>query len=190
MKLIVGLGNPGDKYRGHRHNVGFWVVDQLAKDHGAGTWQKQHEGLAAVCWIDSIKALLFKPQSYMNASGLPVRRMVDFYKIGLPDMLVIADDFALPLGRLRLRSRGSAGGQNGLKDILRHLGTDEVARLRVGIGSPGRQDPADYVLSDFSAAEKKEIDGAVLEAERATEHWCRWGIDSAMNEFNRKEKES
>lgn len=187
MKLIVGLGNPGSKYQNHRHNVGFWILDQLANTNQAGSWQSGFDGLVADCWIDGIKTLLLKPQTYMNRSGQSVRKAVDFYKITLEDLLVICDDFSLPVGRLRLRAKGSSGGQNGLKDIVAHLGSEQLSRLRVGIGSPGHMDPADYVLSPFSRAEQQIMGDAVIDGARAAECWCRLGIQAAMNEFNGKE---
>lgn len=185
MKLVVGLGNPGERYKNTRHNVGFWVLDQLADVHHADRWSERFDGLAAECSIGGERALLLKPQTYMNASGRSVRKAVDFFKLDVADVLVVADDFSLPLGRLRVRSKGSAGGQNGIKDVISHLGTDGVARLRIGIGAPPEyRDPSDHVLSNFSAAERRIIDDAVMDAARAAECWCVRGVAAAMNEFN------
>jgi PTH1 family peptidyl-tRNA hydrolase len=187
MKLVVGLGNPGPKYQNNRHNVGFWVVEQVARSNQAGGWQNRFDGRTTEAWVGGDKVLLLEPQTFMNLSGQAVRKAVDFYKLEVADVLIVADDFSLPLGKLRLRSKGSAGGQNGLKDVIRHLGTDGVHRLRVGVGSPGAADPASFVLSDFSAAERKGIEEAVIDAGRAVEFWCTHGIAAAMNEFNGKE---
>lgn len=183
MKLIAGLGNPGDKYQGTRHNVGFDVVEQLAAVN-QGAWQTKFASQFADVLVGGEKVLLLKPGTYMNRSGEPVRAAVDFYKIAIPDILVICDDFSLPLGRLRLRPKGSSGGQNGLKDIFKHLATEEVGRLRLGIGDPGRQDPADFVLSRFAKGEADLVRDVIIEAVRAAETWVRDGMATAMNEFN------
>lgn len=184
MKLVVGLGNPGARYRDNRHNVGFWVVEQVGQTNGGGAWQARFDGLLDDVRIDTEKVLLLKPQTYMNRSGHPVRKAVDFYKLTLDDVLVVCDDFNLPLGKLRARPAGSSGGQNGLKDIFRHLGTEDVCRLRVGIGSAGNLDPADYVLTDFSTQQRKLIDETVITAGLAVECWCREGIDATMSRYN------
>jgi PTH1 family peptidyl-tRNA hydrolase len=186
MKLIAGLGNPGAKYKNNRHNVGFFVLDQLATTNSAGPWQSNFDGLVTEVHIGAEKVYLLKPMTFMNRSGQSVRKVVDFYKLPVEQILVICDDFALPLGKLRLRGKGSAGGQNGLKDIIAHLGTDQVSRVRVGIGAPG-EDAADHVLSDFSKSEQSVVAAAVIDAGRAAELWCRSGIQAAMNEFNGKE---
>lgn len=187
MKLIVGLGNPGAKYKDNRHNIGFRIVDQLALTNQASDWQANFDGLVAECWIDGTKTWLLKPMTYMNRSGQSVRKAFDFYKLRHEDILVVCDDFSLPTGKIRLRAKGSAGGQNGLKDILLHLGSDEVPRLRVGIGSPEATDAADYVLSDFHRSERAIVEGMVIDGGRAAERWCRSGLQAAMNEFNGKD---
>lgn len=186
MKLVVGLGNPGKKYEWTRHNVGFWVVDKLAADHRKDHWQSQFDGLVLDVRLGVEKVMLLKPATFMNRSGQSVRKAVDFYKIELADLLVVADDFNLDLARLRLRGKGSAGGQNGLKDIIAHLGTEEFSRLRVGIGSPGRIDPADFVLTKFAESDRDVVLGMVSEASVAVESWATRGLAWAMNEFNRK----
>jgi PTH1 family peptidyl-tRNA hydrolase len=186
MRLIVGLGNPGAKYKNNRHNVGFLVLDQLASTCSASAWQSNFDGLVAETYIGSEKVLLLKPMTFMNRSGRSVRKAVDFYKLDIANVLVICDDFSLPLGKLRLRAKGSAGGQNGLKDIIAHLGTDEISRMRVGIGAPGA-DTVDYVLSDFAKSEQSIVTDMVIDAGRAAELWCRSGIQAAMNEFNGRE---
>jgi peptidyl-tRNA hydrolase, PTH1 family len=187
MKLVAGLGNPGDKYAGTRHNIGFLAVDQVARTNQAEAWQKKFDGLAADCWIGGERALLLKPLTFMNRSGAAVRKALDFHKLAVEDVLVVCDDFALPLGRLRLRASGSAGGQNGLKDVILQLGTDAVARLRVGIGEPPpRIDPADYVLAGFRPAELADAELAVIDAGLAIEAWAAGGLEAAMNRFNGK----
>src|SRR5438552_1736530 len=148
--LIVGLGNPGREYEKTRHNVGFRFVDALAAAHGMTFSKKQSKALVADGTIGDHKVLLAKPQTYMNLSGEAVRGLMDFYKIPLSNLLVVSDDLDIPAGTLRIREKGGAGGQKGLKSIIEHLGTPEFARMRVGIGRPpGRMDPAAYVLQDF-----------------------------------------
>ena len=186
MKAIAGLGNPGAQYQATRHNIGFEVVDQLSQVNSGEGWQNKFDGLLSTAMIGAEKVLFFKPMLYMNRSGLPIRKLLDFYKIPVEQLLVVCDDFSLPLGRLRFRPQGSAGGQNGLKDIFQHLGGQAVPRLRVGLGDPGRQDPADFVLSAFSKSERPQADDAVTEAGRAAECWARDGMAEAMNRFNGK----
>jgi PTH1 family peptidyl-tRNA hydrolase len=186
MKLVVGLGNPGERYRQSRHNIGFMVVDQLANLHQAG-WTSAFDGLTAEIWVGGGKAVLLKPMTYMNRSGLSVRKAVDFFKLHVDDLLIVCDDINLPVGRIRIRAKGSSGGQNGLKDIFSHLGAQEVSRLRIGVGSPVRVDAAEYVLSGFPAAEAETVQDAVIDAARAVELWCREGVEAAMNQFNGKE---
>jgi PTH1 family peptidyl-tRNA hydrolase len=185
MKLIVGLGNPGDKYKGTRHNVGFEVIARLAARFGMPAPRHRFQGEVAEINIANQRTLLLSPLTYMNASGASVLAARDFYKIDNQDILVICDDFALPLGKLRLRAKGSSGGQKGLEDILRRLGTEDIPRLRIGIGipPPGR-DAAGYVLSRFT---KEEIPVAELAANRAADAavaWVEAGIAAAMNQFN------
>jgi PTH1 family peptidyl-tRNA hydrolase len=187
MKLVVGLGNPGRTYEKTRHNIGFWVVERLASLDGTAVWSKGFEGLVTDVRLAGEKVKLLKPTTFMNRSGRSVREAFDFYKVELGSLLIVCDDFSLKVGKFRFRSKGSSGGQNGLKDIVMQLGTEEFSRLRVGIGSPGPRDPADFVLSEFSASEKTLVDDCVIEAARAVESWCRDGIDVAMNEFNGKD---
>jgi PTH1 family peptidyl-tRNA hydrolase len=187
MKLVVGLGNPGPKYRNHRHNVGFRVVDEAAVTFASERWKERFEGMAAECAVGQERVLLLKPATYMNASGRSVRRAVDFYKLALENVLVVCDDFQLPLGSLRIRTKGSSGGQKGLEDTLSNLGTEDVARLRIGIGPTGDCDPVDYVLSDFPEQDLPVIAATVKQAVRAIETWCREGASAAMNRFNTKQ---
>ena len=185
MKLIVGLGNPGAQYKDTRHNVGFEVAAQLAKKHAKGTPRAKFQGEFVEAEMAGERVLLLTPLTFMNLSGTSVLAARDFYKIELPDTLIVCDDFNLPLGKLRLRSKGSAGGQKGLEDILRRLGTEEVPRLRLGIGPPppGR-DLAGYVLSRFAKDEQPIMAETVKRAAEAAAAWVQKGLESAMNVYN------
>jgi PTH1 family peptidyl-tRNA hydrolase len=189
MKLVVGLGNPGRKYQGTRHNVGFDTVAELARRHATGAVRSQFEAEVVESDLAGERALLLRPQTYMNRSGASVVRARDFYKLADDEMLVVGDDFNLPLGRLRVRSKGSAGGQKGLDDIIRCLGTDQIARLRIGIGPvPGRWDPADFVLGRFTAEERREIDVSIVRAADAVIDWAKEGVAACMNRYNAEDK--
>jgi PTH1 family peptidyl-tRNA hydrolase len=186
MKVICGLGNPGERYRATRHNVGYRVVDLLADRWGQTGRGRVRDGSAQleVARPEPIgRVLLVKPMKYMNLSGGPLRaalRNTDM-EIG-DDLLVVADDVDLPLGRIRLRRAGSAGGHNGLRDIIAALGTNEFARLRVGIGRGG--ETVDHVLATFRPVERELVDEAIATAADAAELWLRAGIDEAMNAYN------
>lgn len=184
MKLVVGLGNPGRQYEGTRHNVGFEVIDRLAANPRVGRAQMRFDALAAESEEFGQKVLYVKPQTFMNLSGRSVRQFLDFYKLTAADVLVVCDDMNLPLGKLRVKARGSAGGHNGLKDIERHLGTQEYARLRVGVGAPERQAWEDFVLSRFRPSEKAQVDEGCDRAVQAVLGWLRDGVDAVMNQFN------
>jgi PTH1 family peptidyl-tRNA hydrolase len=183
VKLVVGLGNPGPKYRDTRHNVGFWVIDEVAaRWHISHVWRQQDEALVAK---QAGGSALIKPLTFMNLSGFAVSRLRQFYRVDAADVLVIVDEVALPLGRLRARPRGSAGGHNGLKSIIEQLGTQEFPRLRVGVGrGDARRDLADHVLSKFDADEREVIQAAVLRAADAAEMFVSDGIERVMNTFN------
>ena len=184
FKLVVGLGNPGSKYDGTRHNIGFDVVDRLAQG-GLGTkFSRRFEGQVAEVEIDFRRVLLLKPETFMNLSGRSVVPALRFYKLEPADLLVICDDLNLPLGKLRIRKGGSDGGQKGLRDISAQLGSDDYARLRVGIGERGPIDAADFVLSRFRPAERPIIDDALIAATQAVAVWVSQGPDAAMNRFN------
>ena len=185
MKLIVGLGNPGDKYKNTRHNVGFEVAAILAKQLATATPRARFQGEIVEATIARQKALLLTPLTYMNLSGQSVLATRDFYKIENENILIVCDDFNLPLAKLRLRPKGSSGGQKGLEDILRRLGTEELPRLRIGVGipPPGR-DPAGYVLSRFTKDEQSEIAIAIDRAAEAAAAWAELGIEAAMNRYN------
>lgn len=183
-KLVVGLGNPGSKYEGTRHNIGFEAVDRLAAGGAGAKFSRKFEGLLAETEIDFRKVLLLKPETFMNLSGRSVAQALRFYKIDATDLLVICDDLALPLGKLRLRPGGTDGGQKGLRDITAHLGTESYARLRIGIGDRGPIDAADFVLSRFKPAERSVIEDALIDATQAVAVWTTQGIEAAMNRFN------
>jgi len=185
MKLIVGLGNPGREYVGTRHNVGWRVAEALAGRAGLQTWREKFEARLAEGRLAGRKVVLARPLTYMNASGQAVRPMMEFWKLDPDDLLVVLDDVALDLGRIRLRAAGSAGGHHGLESIIRHLGHERFARLRVGIGAPpSAKEGADYVLSRFACHEQPKIDDAVHRAADAAETWIRRGTEAAMSRFN------
>jgi len=190
MKLIVGLGNPGAQYKDTRHNVGFEVAALLAKKYAKGTPRAKFQGEFVEALVAAERVLLLTPLTFMNLSGTSVLAARDFYKIELLDTLIVCDDFNLPLGKLRLRPKGSAGGQKGLEDILRRLGTEELPRLRLGIGPPppGR-DVAGYVLSRFAKDEQPIMADAVQRAAEAAAAWVREGLAAAMNVYNAESKE-
>lgn len=181
MKVIVGLGNPGRQYAGTRHNVGFDVVDTLAAGAGVGAYKKRFDALVAEAPAEGL--LLVKPETFMNLSGRSVRQALDFYKVPTQDLLVVCDDFALPLGKLRLRANGSHGGHNGLRNIQEHLGSLEYPRLRIGVGGPG-DEAIHHVLGRFRPGEKPVIADAVLRAAQAVIVWVNDGIAASMNRFN------
>src|SRR5262245_23889634 len=183
-KLVVGLGNPGSKYQGTRHNIGFEVVDRLAEGGPGATFSRKFDGLLAEAEIDVRRVLLLKPETSMNLSGRAVAQVVRFYKLDLADLLVVCDDLNLPLGKLRIRGGGSDGGQKGLRDISAHLGSENYARLRIGIGDRGPIDAADFVLSRFRSTELPVIDDALILASQAVAVWTSRGVAEARNRFN------
>ena len=185
MKLIVGLGNPGQEYAATRHNVGFMAVERLARRHGiAGPVKGKFHAAVLEGQVGGERCLLMQPMTYMNRSGLAVGEAVRFYKLDVADVLVIVDDVALPCGRIRLRGSGSAGGHNGLTDIERVLGTSGYPRLRVGIDSPGRVPQRDYVLGRFSGEQWELVEPALLRACEAVETWLGEGLEKAMTMHN------
>jgi len=186
MKTIVGLGNPGLRYVGTRHNIGFEAVDRLASAHGAKFGVKAGRSRLARVHVESEKALLVKPQTMMNLSGAAIKELRDKMETELEDLLVVVDDFALPLGSLRFRREGTSGGHNGLQSIVESLGTGDFQRLRVGIGEVGRRDVVDFVLSRFRPSERKVMNEAVIEAAQALEFWVLQGIEAAMNRYNKR----
>ena len=183
MKLIVGLGNPGGKYRGTRHNIGFAVVDELARRTGVEFDSAPVEALVAKV-RGAEPVLLAKPMTFMNASGEAVGGLARYFKIEPADLLIVVDEVQLPLGKLRARARGSAGGHNGLKSVIAHLG-EEFSRLRVGVGRGEQQrDLADHVLSRFEKAETAEVERMTTRAADAAEMFITSGIEAVMNAFN------
>ncbi len=186
MKLIVGLGNPGRKYEGTRHNVGFDVVDLLAGRHRL-EWDAAPAEALVARWREG-SALVAKPLTFMNLSGSAVGELMRFYKIGRDDLFVVVDDTNLEVGRLRARPSGSAGGHNGLKSIIGSFGSEDFARLRVGVGrGDARRDLADHVLARFDPQERENVAEAVGRAADAAELFVTQGIAPVMNRFNRKE---
>jgi peptidyl-tRNA hydrolase, PTH1 family len=185
MWMIVGLGNPGPEYADTRHNVGFAVVDALAERLGVKVAQRKFGGKAATADVAGKTVLLLKPLTYMNRSGQSVATAVGFYKVPPEQVMVVLDDMALEPGRIRLRAQGSPGGHHGLEDVIRCLGTDGLARCRVGIGSRGRQDGADYVLGRPTAEEQALLDEAVKRSRDAVLYWLDHGIGKTMTQFNR-----
>jgi peptidyl-tRNA hydrolase, PTH1 family len=186
MKLVVGLGNPGRRYGGTRHNVGFDVTDMLAERHRL-EWESAPADAVLARWR-AASVIVAKPLTFMNLSGVAIGELLRFYKIELPDLFVIVDDTNLELGRLRARPSGSAGGHNGLKSIIGALGTEEFARLRIGVGrGDGRRDLADHVLAKFEPEERVEVAEATSRAADAAELFVAEGIAPVMNRFNRKE---
>jgi PTH1 family peptidyl-tRNA hydrolase len=185
MKLIVGLGNVGRRYENTRHNIGFEVLNALAARNPGAADKEKFDGRVMDITIGSERSLLLWPHTLMNRSGQSVRAAIDFYQIPFADLLVVCDDFNLPLAKLRFRSQGSAGGQKGLEDIVKRLGTGEFSRLRIGIGPvPDSWDGADYVLGKFTPSERPAIDDAVVTAVDAVECWATQGIEIGMNKFN------
>jgi len=188
IRLIAGLGNPGPEYAATRHNIGFMVVDQLAAQFGSA-WEKsvppaREDALSAKCGA----VRLVKPLSFMNRSGYPLLAVAQFYKIEPQEILVVLDDFALPLGHLRLRARGGPGGHNGLESVIVQFGTEEIPRLRIGIGAAPREDWADYVLGRFFDEEKPIVRSTIDRAVEALKCTIDNGLVSAMNTFNKSEE--
>ena len=185
--LIVGLGNPGDKYEKTRHNVGFRIIDKIADKYNAKTFKNKFEALYADCDIDGKTVMLLKPLTYMNNSGRAVSEAVRFYKIPTDNILVISDDISMAAGRLRIRANGSHGGHNGLKDIIELLGTDNIARIKVGMGEKPHADYdlADWVLSVPSKEDTLLIEKAEDSATQAVKVILKSGLSVAMNRFNK-----
>lgn len=187
MFLVAGLGNPGSRYQMTRHNMGFDVIDLLVERHRIPQSGVKFNAMYGKGMIGGQSVILMKPLSYMNLSGGPVQQMASFFKISPDQLIVIHDDIDLAPGQLRIRKKGSAGGHNGMKDIIQKLGTEEFCRIRVGVGAkPKDWDLADYVLSRFDAQERALADEAIAQAADAVELIMAEGVDAAMNHFNRK----
>lgn len=190
MYIIAGLGNPGKEYEKTRHNVGFDVIDAIADKYNINVLELKHKALIGKGYVEGQKAVLLKPLTYMNLSGESIRPVLDYYKADAEtDLIVVSDDISLEPGQLRVRKKGSAGGHNGLKNIIKQLGNDNFQRVRIGVGEkPKNYDLADWVLGHFSKEERAAVDEAVKKAVRAVEIMLTDGADTAMNEFNRKGK--
>ena len=186
MFIIVGLGNPGREYENTRHNIGYATLDELAKIGGIDVLEKKHKALIGKGVIDGQKVLLAKPLTYMNLSGESVRELIDYYKIDdTSELIVISDDISLPPGQLRVRKKGSAGGHNGLKNIILHLGHDQFIRLKMGVGEkPKDYDLKDYVLGHFTGDEKKLMEDAAKRGAECIRMIMAEGPDAAMNSYN------
>ena len=187
IRLVAGLGNPGAEYAYTRHNIGFMVADLLAHESGLA-WERSGKWDAATAKFRD--ALLVKPASYMNRSGHPLFTIAQFFKIAPQEILVVLDDFSLPLGRLRIRQSGGAGGHNGLESIIAQFGTEEMSRLRIGIGNAPAEAASDYVLSNFFEEEKALVRSTITHAADAVKCAIDKGVVSAMNTFNKIEEES
>lgn len=188
MFIIVGLGNPTKEYEGTRHNVGFAVIDAIADKYNISVTERKNRAFCGKGVINGQKVLLAKPQTYMNLSGESVRGLLDYYKVEKEsELIVIYDDISLDVGQLRIRKKGSAGGHNGIKNIISHLGTNVFQRIKVGVGEkPKEYDLADYVLGHFSKAEKEVMEDGYMRAIEAVELILQGEIDMAMNQFNKK----
>lgn len=185
LSLVVGLGNPGSKYEWTRHNIGFECLNRLHKQLGSPNLATKFEGQMVKTKLADREVCLIWPLTYMNCSGRCVSQFMRFYRVEPQNVLVVCDDLSLPLGKLRIRKSGSSGGQKGLDDILRCLGTQDIPRLRIGIDpTPDRWETADYVLSKFTSSETESVELALQRAGLAIQRWLTSGIDSAMNEFN------
>ena len=188
MKLIVGLGNPGADYQRSRHNIGFCLIDRLAEQWDILLDRKKHKAFIGSAQRRSEQIVLLKPQTFMNLSGSSVALAMAFYKVPISDVLVVVDDMALDLGRVRLRPQGSAGGHNGLKDIIAHIG-DGFDRMRIGIGAARRGDAVNHVLGKFSAEEDEVLTEVMDRSVKAVECWLDRGIDEAMTRYNKPPKD-
>ena len=188
MFLIAGLGNPTGKYDKTRHNIGFMLIDELADKYNIGVDTLQHKAKIGKGVIEGQKVILAKPQTFMNLSGESIRELADYYKLNPEtDIIIISDDIALPPGYIRVRPKGSAGGHNGLKNIIAMLGTEEFMRVRIGVGEkPPRMDLADYVLGHFPPEERENIKEGLAQGVAAVEVLLKGDIENAMNLFNRK----
>nr|MBC7245444.1 aminoacyl-tRNA hydrolase [Chloroflexota bacterium] len=190
MKLIVGLGNPGPSYAKNRHNVGFQCVERFIRRHGLTHARAMFKALVTTGQVGNIRVVLARPLTFMNLSGQAVRPLLRWYHIALPDLLVVYDDLDLPLGKIRLRQRGSSGGHKGMRSIIEALGSEDFPRLRIGIGRPISGDPQDYVLSDFTPDESTLMEEAYERAIAAIELFISEGIVAAMNKFNASGEDS
>lgn len=188
MKMIVGLGNPGSKYKETKHNIGFITLDEFAVQHNMAFNKTKFEAVYAEGFIGTEKILLVKPQTFMNDSGRAVRPLMDYFNVELEDLVVVYDDLDLPVGRLRLRQKGSAGGHNGIKSIIQHIDTADFNRIRIGIDRPlGKQTVVQHVLSGFPKNQHEELLIAVKDSVAALDYWIEGHpFLDVMNQFNKK----
>ncbi len=186
MKLIIGLGNPGREYEKTKHNAGFMAIDLIASELNVAINQNKGKGLYVKTNYRGESVILLKPQTYMNLSGESVRAIMDFFKIETKDILVIYDDLDLAIGKIRLRAKGSAGGQNGMKNIIQHVGTQEFNRIRIGIGKDARIPVVDYVLTKFRKEELVDFEEACVDAKNAGLYFLTHSFDDTMNKYNKK----
>lgn len=184
LKIVVGLGNPGSRYARNRHNVGFMVLDRLAAAGRAEFGRQRFNARLCELALESHRVLLAKPQTYMNLSGNAVAKLASFYRVPHRDIMVVYDDLDLPLGRIRLRASGSAGGHHGMESIVEVLGSADIPRLRIGIGRPDTREDVGHVLGNFERDEQAALDDALARAEQALRVWVRDGIVRAMNLYN------
>jgi PTH1 family peptidyl-tRNA hydrolase len=186
LYLIIGLGNPGSRYDNTRHNVGFETIDVISGKYGIKVAKLRHKALLGDGVIEGHRVLLVKPQTFMNLSGESVRDIVEWYKVPSSNIIIIYDDIDIPIGKIRVRSKGSSGTHNGMKSVIYHLQSDEFPRIRIGIGEqPEGWDLADYVLSKFSGDDAKIIEESISKAAEAAVAVIKYGIDAAMNVFNK-----
>lgn len=187
MKCIVGLGNPGKKYKNTRHNIGFMVIDELLQRHNWELGKTKFNGKYALEHAYGDKVILLQPQTYMNLSGESIRPLMDYYHINVEDVLVIYDDLDLPTGKIRLRQKGGHGGHNGIRSAIDHLGTKEFKRIRIGVGRPADASPiVDYVLRSFSKEQQEDVVKSIRKSADACEAWLEQPFNEVMNTFNQE----
>lgn len=186
MKLVVGLGNPGDDYVNTRHNTGFYMLDLYLESKGLVHYKSKFNGLYVLAAVEGEKVIFLKPQSFMNLSGEVIRKFVDFYKIDVSDILIIHDDLDIPLGSFKLKTSGSSGGHNGLKNIEAHLKTQKYKRLKIGISHIDREDTIDYVLGKFKKEEQEIMEKLSIIIGNLLDDYFKMDFDALMNKYNRK----
>lgn len=185
--IVIGLGNPGTRYENTRHNVGFDTIDKLSKKHNIAVSKVKHKAVIGDGIIEGCRVILAKPQTFMNLSGESVREIIEWYKVPIKNIIIIYDDIDLPIGKLRVRPKGSSGTHNGMRSVIYQIQSDEFPRIRIGIDKPPQGwDLANFVLSKFSSEERKNVEEAIDNAVSAVETIIKLGVDSAMNRFNAK----
>lgn len=189
MYIIIGLGNPSKEYDKTRHNVGWDAIDEIAKDYSIALDFLKHKAICGKGYIEGKKVILAKPTTYMNLSGESVKELQNYYKVDNDNLIIIYDDISLDIGQIRIRTKGSAGGHNGIKSIINHLGSNEFPRIKIGVGEkPAKWDLADYVLSRFNKDEREIIDTTLWSVSKCCKTWIEKGINEAMNQYNRKKE--